>query len=269
MSSLLRPRSVLEALMAALLVMIAAGACVPALLSPGPGGGGNESDVACLTPSAWPSDTRHFAHRSEFDGGDVRLFTTQTSEQFHEDDDRDFVPHQAVYRYDPDSETFAIVDDSVWDEAQGAVNGICPSLADQGSFQIDGGRLYFNGERVSVAGGTAVDILDPLIAMDVDAPPDTDFVNVVAVLSTDGRVSPVFGTSTGQHYHQLFSKVDGSPVGPALRIAITYPDPSRVIACWTTDQRYVIYRHGTDAVPRAGRFCVVPVADVLAELEDE
>ena len=254
--------------MTALLVMIAAGACVPSLQSPGPGGGGNASDVACLTPSAWSEETGSFGHRSDVEGSDVLLFTAQTEEQYRADDDFDFVPHQAVYRYDPASETFALVDDSTWDEAEGVIDDGCASLLDQGSFQIEGGRLFFNGERVSVAGGTAVDIIDPEVAMDLNQPPDIVYADVIAVLSTDGSVSPVFGRSTGQHYHQLFSKVDGSPVGPALRLALLGADGSRVFACWTVDQQYVIYEQATDAIPLVGHFCVVPVADVLAHVEE-
>jgi len=67
----------------------------------------------------------------------------------------------------------------------------------------------------------------------------------------------------------LFSNVDGAQVGPTVRLAIGGLLEGPVIACWTSDQKYVVYDQGTQEDSTRARMCVVPVAEVLAGHEGE
>jgi len=230
----------------------------------GPQGGGTVSDVPCLTPTEWLSAVPvDFMHRAESSAVDTLLFTTQTEDELFadaEDGARDFSPHQAVYRFDPESGDFSVVGESVWDAAEGQICSGCPGTVLGGPFEIQDGRLVFNGVVVPVAGRRAARIFDAAASecgsMSLEAG------DVAAVLSIDGYVA-LLGASTGQHYHQLFSNVDGSQIGSTKRLAMGGLLEGTVGACWTSDGKYVIYEHGTQDIAIAGRICVVPVADAL------
>ena len=217
------------------------------------------SDVPCLQPSAWPDRLQYLYTRPDTDGSEVLLLTHQTYEQHLEyriDRYTGTGPHGPVYRFDPSTESFALVDDEVWEEADSVVT-------------IGGGReiafipteddgITFEGEPVDVEGGTVV-----LAAGAPDSP-------AVAVLSTDGIsfFRPYNTSFTGQYYHQLFSEIDGRPLGEAVRVAVGGRDVRSPRIRWTEDERYVLYyqdagRLGNDLV------CVVRVDDELALLEKD
>jgi len=230
----------------------------------GPTGGGTVSDVPCLTPTQWSSDTEAFMHRAESGETDTLLFTTQTEDQFFADIDdgtREFSPHQAVYRFDPKAAEFSLVDDSLWEGADGEICSGCGIFVANGPFAIENGQLLFKGTVVPVAGRRAVRLFDA--AVNRCDSEESEWGEVVAVLSIDGYVA-LLGASTGQHYHQLFSNVDGSQIGPTDRLAIGGLLESTVRACWTSDRKYVVYRQGAQDIPIAGRICVVPVAEAPA-----
>jgi len=236
----------------------------------GPTGGGTASDVPCLSPTEWlAGEPVDFMYRAESADSDALLFTTQTEVQLTSDatdGTRDFSPHQAVYRFDSEFAGFTVVDDSLWEAAQGAICSGCPGEVLGGPLEIQDGRLLFNGVVVPVAGRRAVRIFDA--AASECGSMSFEAGDVAAVLSIDGYVA-LLGASTGQHYHQLFSNVDGSQVGPTLRLSMGGLLEGTVGACWLSDSKYVIYEQGTQSIPVAGRICVVPVAEALAEHEGE
>jgi len=225
----------------------------------GPTGGGTISDVPCLIASEWSTDSSSAVHRRESTSGDTVLFTGQTQDQFYadvNDGTRDFLPHQAVYRFEPEFGQFSVVDDSLWVTAQGEICSGCPRVVLGGPLEIQDGRLLFNGAEVPVAGRRAARIFDA--AASECGSTSSEAGNVAAVLSIDGYVA-LLGASTGQHYHQLFSNVDGSRIGGTIRLAIGGLGHGTVLACWSSDRKFVLYQDGPPA-----RICVVPVADALA-----
>ncbi len=220
------------------------------------------SDVPCLEPTAWPfGEFIAFLVRPEYDGGDVLLFVPQTVEQFIDDGGDGVIgdgPHGPVYRFDPEPETFELVDDSIWDDSQGTVTDCVAQGRRETAFNIVGTgypRLMFDEEVVPVAGGAAVSIQGALRSA------------AVAVLSVDGTVDPglIFGGfAHGQRFHQPFSEVDGSALGEAVRIGGTLGRP-----CWTVDEGYVIYYGalGRETPPRL--ICVVRIDVELPEVVEE
>ncbi len=241
--------------MIGLMLMAALGGCAPV----GPGGA---SDVPCLEPDAWAPEKRgQILTRPETEGSDVLLLAHQTSAQRREDREDSVIgngPHGPVYRFDPSIESFELVDDEVWADSDGVVvigaGGSRPS-----PFSSSRG-LHFQDRPVPIQGRSLL-FVQP-------AP----FSPAVAVLTAEGPRSisfPIFpGGATGQHYHQLFSEIDGEPLGQAVRVPLITRDTYFKV-CWTRDERYVIYsQHG----PEANGYdflCVVDVADEMALLEDD
>ena len=114
-------------------------------------------------------------------------------------------------------------------------------------------QLVFDGKNVPVAGGTAIDM----------APAPNR--NVVAVLSTDGvraSTSILFVAnfdSTGQHYGQLFSEVDGSAIGSPVRLGLGGEGSGLKSICWSPDEDIVIYSEDGPHDGGPGKMCFVPV----------
>jgi hypothetical protein len=193
------------------------------------------------------------------------LLTHLTSEQAREDI-RDLIAgndgHGAVYRFDTQSETVQLVDDQVWDEATGISNGCTGQQARNSPFVLErmGGNrmLFFEGRQVAVAGGFAASIWDPREEGDV-----------VAVISASGGGGiPLISnlSSSGQHYHQLFSEIDGEPIGDPLRLPFSGA-PNPPWGCWSPDNGFVLYSESSDG--RFRRICIVDVRDVLPQPEPE
>ena len=225
---------------------------------------GGASDVPFFTPNAWPSDSDYVLIRADSEGSDVLLLTSQSQEQRNAREDGE-VPgsgHSPVYRFDPDALTVERVTDAAWDEATGAVTDCNFFHKRHSNFEVRfSGELQYNDTKMDVAGGTALAVIPA---------PQND---VVAVLSTSGSASISFFIigfpATGQRYHQLYSEVDGTPVGPALRIPLdtgTYSTPG----CWTADEKYVVYRDDRLGYGRQWkRIAIVRVAEVVDEVFPE
>lgn len=221
---------------------------------------GGASDVACVEP-VWNAGLFRFLLRS---GGSIQgelLMTVQTFDDFDTDlldGLDDFIPHQEVYAFDPNTETFTVIENSEWDDATTPVQDCCPSLAEDGPLTLSNRQLLFLGQPVSVVGGTAVD-LD-------DAPSSP----VAAVLSTNGRIG-MFSTTSGQNYHQLFSMETGRAIGPALRLPTGGLNNDRTFIGWSDDERFVLYRGSLESRPKAaatlGILCIVPVQEHLVEFK--
>lgn len=221
---------------------------------------GGASDVSCIEP-IWEVELNRFLLRYEDMAAGKLLMTVQSHDDFEsdiEDGVDDFVPHQEVYRFDAASEEYAIVPNAVWDVAESPVNACCGSIFEDEPLTHADGRLLFHDQVVPVSGGVAVDV--------AYAPTSP----VAAVLSTSGRVG-IFGTTTGQNFHQLFSLETGRPIGPALRLPTGGADNGRTGAGWPVDDRFVLYRESLGRRPNApanlGILCIVPVAEHLAELK--
>lgn len=216
---------------------------------------GGVTDVPCIDPY-WPDDIDRFLLRPDGAGG--LLLTAQTPEEVAQDvtdDHVDYVPHQGlVYHIAPTFDSIQAVDSSTWDSLTGPVQDCCPSLLEEGPLTIQANQLFFQGRLVPVAGGTALD-------MD-DAPRSA----VAAVLSTNGRQG-LFSDSSGQHYHQLYSLVDGRAIGPLLRLSVGGFDNGRVFIGWSDDESFVLYENGGSG-KRIARLCIVPVAEELQNLQD-
>lgn len=229
------------------------------------GVGTTVSDVPCLRPTAWSEEILTALVRAAGDGSDVLLVTGQTNKQFmadFEDDSYDFQPHSAVYRLDPEVGSFELVNDRVWDDAHGEVILVGGSGSTSPTFGIAGffsPRLNFNGSSVAVAGGNA---------LSVESSPTRA---VAAMLSSAGYqpgaafVSSGFGT--GQHYHQLFSETDGSPLGDPIRVGV---GDAVVVGNWTAQENYVVYWQRSGGVGTGeSTLCAVPVPEDLPPLEGE
>ena len=222
------------------------------------------SDVPCVRASVWPSNLLMPLVRAAGHGSDVLLVTGQTSDQSvadSEDGPFDFQPHSAVYRFDPEVGSFELVSDATWDDADSRVV-ICSGPRRQSPFRAArflSPRLEYNGSMVAVAGGNA---------LLVRASPTQA---VAAVLSSAGHSpgGPFAGFSfgTGQHYHQLFSDIDGSPIGDPVRLGV---GDDLVEGCWTPQEDFVVYwQFEGNLEGGAITLCAVPVTEDLPPLEGE
>ncbi len=214
---------------------------------------GGASDVPCLDPTVEGDVPLRFWLRPDGEGG--FFMTWQSGADIDADIDdgtEDAQPHDPrVYRFDAALNEFVIVDGTVWDTIGTPLQDCCPSLIEDGPLQLVNDRLVFEGQRVPVVGGTALD-------MD-DAPT----LPVAAVLSTNG-FRTLFGAATGQHYHQLFSMETGEPIGPAVRLGVGGRNFDRTFIGWTDDESYVLYM--SNRFDAGERICVVFVGEVLADL---
>lgn len=221
---------------------------------------GGASDVSCIEP-VWEVELNRFLLRYEDMAAGKLLLTVQSHDDFEadiEDGVNDFLPHQEVYRFDAATKEYAIVPNAVWDEAESQVNACCGSIFEDEPLTHADGRLLFHDQVVPVSGGVAVDV--------AYAPTSP----VAAVLSTSGRVG-IFGTTTGQNFHQMFSLETGRPVGPAVRLPTGGAGNDRTFMGWPVDDRFVLYRESLGRRPDAsvslGIVCIVPVAEELGELK--
>jgi hypothetical protein len=217
--------------------------------------GGSVSDVPCLAPRAWTDSTVFFLFRAASGDDGAILLTNQTDAQSDEDDADGIAgngPHEAVYRYDPKSKTFKLVDSQEWDSAGTLVITCLGSGGGETPFASRKDHLEFEGRRIEVAGNYVVDLLRPA--------PSLPFV---AVLSSDGGGGVPFlssRSSSGQHYHEVFSEETGARLLGPVRIGLT-GNPSRPRGCWSEDERLIVY-----AQPGADRFtsiCIVDVSELL------
>ncbi|MCO6436998.1 MAG: hypothetical protein J5J06_07915 [Phycisphaerae bacterium] len=215
---------------------------------------GGESDVPCFDTPEWQVVLSAFAVRKESVVGDVLLLTAQQHDQAITDGidgTQDFIPHLAVYRFDPATGTAEIVDDAVWDNAEPAATGCCTSLYPNLPFSQDGTQLFFDGNLVPVTGGK--------LLKTSQAPTDA----AEAVLSTNGSVDRLYPRASGQHFHQIFSRLDGTALGPAKRLGMGGLEFGVVFFQWTDDEKYVVYRQRTGDLPGIGRVCIVAVTEEL------
>jgi hypothetical protein len=183
------------------------------------------------------------------------LLTHQPDAQIVEDDVDDIIgngPHESVYRYEPESKTFERVDAAQWDAAEGRVIRCLGGPARDTPFASRKDHLEFDGQRIEVAGNHVVDPLRPA--------PIHPFV---AVLSSDGGGGVPFlssRTSSGQHYHEVFSEETGARVLGPVRIGLTgYSGTPR--GCWTEDERLIVYAQ--PGVDRFTSICIVDVSELL------
>ncbi len=223
------------------------------------------SDVPCFQPTAWSSGVAGWRLiRPIPDVEGAILITQQSSEQIDADgDDGDgmatFFPRDPVYRFSPDTGIIELVDSSVWDNLTTPVE-ICTNSGSGGDvspFKEMGTRLFFNEQEIPLAGGSFVGM------------EGASFSAVVAAISTDGSVLrgvpfvPVtLVKPSGQHFHQLFSRVDGSPIGEAVRLSLV----GRADQCWAARDKYVIYRGGV--ANKGLTICIVPIEDELPRLNN-
>jgi hypothetical protein len=167
--------------------------------------------------------------------------------------------HEAVYRLERPVGSFELVADEVWDELETRAGTPASGLNRGTPFASDAGRLRFEGRTVPVPGGTLLN-LDPA--------PNHE---VLAALSTSGAAPIPFlssGAADGQHYHRLYSEVDGSPIGPAVRLGVGGRDNGLVNMGWGPDDRYVIYWQ-EDLEGRFDLICVVYVGGEIDSLDAE
>ena len=224
------------------------------------------SDVPCLEePSAWPADLGTFYVRNATGSADDLLFVHYSNDQLDidwRDDIYGNAPHGAVYRFESASGTFQPVEDAVWDRSAQPVTFCEAQYPRDVAFGIGRGVLIFKGREIPVAGRTIIDVWG--------APTSP----VVAVLSTDGSYVnvPAFTAPTvaGQYYHQLFSEVDGSPIGQPVRVGVGGRSPDLSI-CWTeNDEGYVIYSEiSTQLSEGYLSICVVDVRNEMAAFRGE
>ena len=165
------------------------------------------------------------------DFGDKKLLLTMRDE-FEKSN-----KHRAVYLYDPSAQSLQQVSDEKWHTAASLMTE-CFSQSQQFTerFKVNGEKLFFGNLEVPIEG---------VVLISLAYSPSGD---KVAVLSADGprrkgSLMPFFGggqNSKGQHYHQLFSVVNGSSVGVFVKLSFT-TEKEAYPACWSTDEKYVFY----------------------------
>ena len=137
------------------------------------------------------------------------------------------VKHRAVYEYDPKAKRLPKVPDAKW-EASVIPISECVSQPQKipGDFKV-----------------TEVPVKGSVLVSSAYSPS----VNVLAILSADGprkgSIMPFIGggqNSKGQHYHQLFSVANGTPVGDAVKLPFT-TEKEAYPACWSLDEKFVFY----------------------------
>jgi len=219
------------------------------------------SDVPCLRPTGWADDSDPILMRLGQNGDETLLLTSLTGVQFDadlEDMTLGNDEHEAVYRLDHPAGVFELVADEQWDELDSIVG--TPARGGGATLlAVFGGRLEFDGRVIPVAGGTAL-----------NASPAPGH-EVKAVLSTSGAAAIPFissGAADGQHYHRLYSKVDGSPLGPAVRLGVGGRDKNLVNMGWGPDDRYVVYFQ-TDREGAFDVLCVVFVGDEIDGIDSD
>lgn len=224
--------------------------------------GPDVTDAPCFEPTEWVQNGLLAVRGENPEGSGVLLFTHQTTSQLNDDESDlqvDFIPHDQVYQFEPDSGTFEMIENAVWDTAGGRVSSREGGATDDSLFFIPGtvGQpgLFFNGRAIPVAGGTAVLV--------ISAPP------VAAVVSSDGmRTGSFLGGSSvsGQHYHQLFSEETGESIGPPVRIGVGGRGVGVVGGRWAANSQYVVYYHHDES--SFDKICVVDVRDAINEMND-
>lgn len=221
---------------------------------------GGLSDVPCLRPTAWPEGSSGYLVRME--APELLLIAHRTSEQAVEDI-RDLIAgndgHGPVYRFDVLAETFDLVDDDVWSEAVGMAIGCTGQQARDSPFGLlrSGTQrvLLFNDQEVTVVGGNAVSVWDVR---------GHDAVAVVSAEAGGGIPFLSSVSSSGQHYHQLYSEVDGQPTGDSVRLPFSgTPNPPE--GCWFPDGGFMLYSESSDG--RFDRICIVDVRDLVPQTD--
>jgi len=224
---------------------------------PGAATGTRVSDVPCLKPTAWEGLGSVFLTRPGPEGS--FLLTNEKPSQTtiangldEPADDR----HGPVYRFDPAPGTFKLVDERFWETGGDPVTNCLSTFGVESDFAISAFALIYGGRTVPVAGDSAVTVRSARVS------------EVVAVLSADGaRPIPFFGSRSfdGQHHHELFSNLDGSRIGSAVRIGVGATTVSPVEICWTFDEEYVIYYELSDSDLDVFNICIVSVGDTLRQ----
>lgn len=223
---------------------------------------GGASDVATLRPAAWDAvDIAVILVRTRTENKSALLLAGLSHDQFSDDQSDGILGnggHGPVYLFDPETESFTLTGDSDWAEADGKARR-CETFDVKSGFGYgppgDPDPVWgFDGKPVPISGGALVDFF---------AATET---SAIAAVSTNGIVNtlvldPSFRfKTTGQLFHQMFSMIDGSPIGPSLRIPFSGLD-----ACWSSDDQYVIYYSRFLGRSDVELLSVVPVGQALAE----
>lgn len=221
------------------------------------------SDVPCFFPAAWTDDDdpETVVRREANDRG--RLLITQQRFSDYMIDAADFlvdrIPHDVVYAFDAQSGGFELVDNALWGAAETTIDrcGRNPvfrrTLLELPCYT--GAPLEFDGREIPVAGGTALALTRaPLLP-------------VTAVLSTDGLGFQCSAQrASGQHYHRLYSELDGAPIGPALRLGVGGLDVGSLESCLTSDGAFGVYAQRVSGSDSRRMICVVPLSALPAEV---
>lgn len=220
------------------------------------------SDIPVAEPGDWPNEPGRMLVRSDARVEGALILTHQTVDQFRADRDLDgltrlYQPHGVVYRYDPSTQGLTRADDELWDEAQTEVTDC---VADRRVFfdpadvsieiiSCDPSLVEFRRTPIDVAGGSAVRVFYGTTG------------STASILSTDGFITECGESAPGQHFHQVYSEIDGTPIGPVLRLGIGGLTKRRPDACWTRDDRFVIYFQGDLRGPAIEQLWIVPVEE--------
>ncbi|KKT35354.1 MAG: hypothetical protein UW24_C0010G0004 [Parcubacteria group bacterium GW2011_GWA2_44_12] len=147
--------------------------------------------------------------------------------------------HGAVYLYDSGAQSLQQVPDEQWDNATTPiidVKGFFESHKVEAKFKVSGEKLFFGNKEIPYRGK---------LIMDTAYSPDG---NQFAVLSADGplrSVTPNFlggggKYAKGQHYHQVFSTVNGTPIGNTVKLPFTTQNQPYSVY-WPPDGKYILY----------------------------
>lgn len=146
--------------------------------------------------------------------------------------------NEAIYRYNPNTQSLSLVPIERWQDATGPIED-CNTQIPPSPRELDidprSNRLIARRDReVQTAGSTALSLRA--------SPSGT----MSAVLSAKGRrrssILPFLsgGGVSGQHFHQVFSLPDAVPIGKSVRLPLESKEAGIAI-CWSPDERYVVY----------------------------
>jgi len=231
-----------------------------------PGTRNPTSDVPCLAPTAWSAEIGSIFLREDSQESAALLLTYYTNDQWIFDTHDQILgndPHSPVYRFQSQKEYFEEVGDAAWDNLSSEVTDCGAFLNRENPFSAVALVLQFRGQNIAFAGR---------VVMSITPAPRSP---VVAVLSSDGiRIAIIPGAgappASGQYFHQLFSALDGKPIGPAVRVAVGGRAKESPRVCWTADEHYVIYeqRNSGDKYG-VENLCIVDVSNEIATLQGQ
>ncbi|HNQ22652.1 MAG TPA: hypothetical protein PKK06_06120 [Phycisphaerae bacterium] len=160
-------------------------------------------------------------------------------------------PDSVIYRYQPGAQRLETVRASAWTAATGEV---CDCVAQEAQ-PIDPFGVDYQSDTLTFQ-GRAVTTAKPSLANVVPSPSGRYVAVVSGERTRRHSFSPVpfmgGGGCIEQHYHEVLKRSDGTRLGAAVALPLSSVNWG-TMACWSCDERYVVYRDSAGII-----LCIVP-----------